>query len=198
MGEQGKKSLIRDAVRTRRQMLTSKQVKYYGDVFAEQFLESEDDDLIKAINECKCIALYSAVRGELPCDGVADYFLKKGVRVCYPVVKGREMDFYEVKSLSSMKKGAYGIPEPDTDCPKVEPGEIDIMIVPAIAYNDEGIRLGQGGGYYDKYVNAALNQAKYPLLVGACYDFQIYSALPVEPHDIAVDMIMCVYTGDDE
>ena len=199
MSENGKKALIRDAVRTRRAMLEPELVKYYGEVLSEQFLESDDEELVRDIKACNCIAVYSSVRGEIPCDGIAKYFMDKGATVCYPRVNGSEMEFYKVTDVDAqMTKGAYNIPEPNESATKVDSSEIDIMIVPAIAFNDEGIRLGQGGGYYDKYISKASSKGKVPLLVGACYDFQIYSALPVEAHDIAVDVIMCVYTGEDE
>lgn len=199
MNEAAKKSQIRDAIRTRRNMLEPEMVKYYGDVLTEQFVDTEDKDLRKLISAAQCIAVYSAVNGELPCDGIADFFLANGRTVCYPRVKGDIMEFYEVTDRDSqMSCGAYNIPEPKVSQRKIYPEDIDLMIVPAIAFNDEGLRLGQGGGYYDRYLNLAESKGNLPYTVGVCYDFQIYSALPVERHDRAVDCIMCVFTGDDE
>ena len=194
-----KKAQIRDVIRSRRQSLEPADVKYYGEVLAEQIIGVKDKEFKNIINSAKTIAVYSAVNGELPCDGVAEYFAKNNKAICYPKVNGGTMDFYEITDKKAqMVKGAYGILEPDGTTAIVKPEDIDIMIVPAIAYNDEGLRLGQGGGYYDKYLALAMGKGKVPYTIGVCYDFQIYSALPVEAHDLAVDCIMCVYTGDDE
>lgn len=199
MNEAAKKSQIRDAIRTRRSMLDPEQVKKYDELLAEQLIETEDKDLLKIISSAECIAVYSAVNGELPCDGIADFFLQNGRTVCYPRVKGDTMDFYEITDRESqMSMGAYNIPEPKMSQRKIYPQDIDLMIVPAIAFNDEGLRLGQGGGYYDRYLNEAETKGRIPYTIGVCYDFQIYSALPVEKHDRAVDCILCIYTGDDE
>lgn len=199
MSSAAKKSQIRDAIRTRRAMLEDKQIKEYADILAEQFIDTDDKELRKIIGSAQTVAVYSAVRGELPCDGITKFFTDQGRTVCFPKVKGDEMEFYEITDMDSqMTTGAYSIPEPKGNTRKIYPQDIDIMIVPAIAYNDEGLRLGQGGGYYDRYLNQAEAKGKIPYTIGVCYDFQIYSALPVEPHDRAVDCIMCVYTGDDE
>lgn len=107
------------------------------------------------------------------------------------------MEFCEVKDLEmDFSIGAYNIPEPRKDMRKVMPEEIDLMIVPAVAFTDDGIRLGQGGGYYDRFLNKMAAKNKAPYTIGVCYDFQIYSALPVESHDYAVDCVLCACVTD--
>lgn len=193
-----RKSQIRDSIRQQRRMLSPEQVASYDKILAEQFLRTSDRELRAIISSAECIALYKAVNGELPCDGIADFFLKNNRTICYPRVKGDTMEFYEITDpASQFTEGAYGIQEPKLGQRKIYPKDIDLMIVPAVAYNDEGIRLGQGGGYYDRWLQSAMSSGKYPYTIGVCYDFQIYSALPVEKHDQAVDCIMCIYTGDD-
>ena len=199
MNESIRKSQIRDSIRLQRRMLTQEQIADYDRILAEQFLSTDDRELRSIISSAETIALYKAVNGELPCDGIADFFMKNGRTVCYPRVKGDEMEFYEVTDFDSqLTKGTYGILEPKTTQRKIYPSDIDLMIVPAVAFNDEGIRLGQGGGYYDRWLAMAEKNGKLPYTIGVCYDFQIYSALPVEKHDRAVDCIMCVYTGDNK
>ena len=105
------------------------------------------------------------------------------------------MNFYYCPSLEDkyFETGAYKISEPASGLEKAEPRDIDIAVIPAIAYNEEGTRLGQGGGYYDKYF--AQTDA---LLVGVCYDFQICSELPFDEHDLTVDILLPVMTEDYE
>lgn len=198
MNDSLKRTQIRDAIRARRSMLTKEQCESFDKVLSSQFVSVSDKSLRSIISSAECIALYKAVKGELPCDGIAEFFRENNRTVCYPKVRGDEMDFYEITDPESQfTEGAYGIPEPKSGLRKIYPGDIDLMIVPALAYSEDGTRLGQGGGYYDRWLNDAAGKGKAPYTIGVCYDFQIYSALPVQPHDYAVDCIMCVYTEDD-
>lgn len=199
MNDSLKRTQIRDAIRSRRSMLTKEQCESYDKVLSSQFVSVSDKSLRSIISSAECVALYKAVKGELPCDGIAEFFLENKRTICYPKVKGDDMEFYEITDPGSQfTEGAYGIPEPKSGLRKIYPGDIDLMIVPALAYSEDGMRLGQGGGYYDRWLNNAAKNGKAPYTIGVCYDFQIYSALPVQEHDYAVDCIMCVYTEDDE
>lgn len=198
MNDSAKRSQIRDMIRSRRSMLTKEQCEGFDKILAEQFISVSDKELKKLISSAECIALYKAVKGELPCDGIADFFLENKRTICYPKVKGDDMEFFEVTDpKSQFTLGAYDIPEPKSGLRKIYPGDIDLMIVPALAYSEDGSRLGQGGGYYDRWLNSAAKAGKAPYTIGVCYDFQIYSALPVQDHDYGVDCIMCVYTEDE-
>ncbi len=193
------KSQIRTSVRICREALEEDQVRNAGRVLAENLTSIEDEELEQILADAKTVALYCAVRGELPCDDVAELFLSRGCTVCYPRVRGEEMDFYEVTDRGSqLTEGSYGIPEPKQTCRKIDAGSIDIMLVPAVAYTEDGSRLGRGGGYYDRWLNSASLAGKMPYTIGVCYDFQVYSALPVESHDHAVDMVLCVVTEEDD
>lgn len=187
------KSQIRDSIRQQRMLLTEEQIQNADKILADEFINIEDEELRKLISSAETVALYKAVRGELACDKIAEFFYKNGRTVCYPKVKGDVIEFFEVTDPESqLSEGAYGILEPKSTCRKVYPKDISLMLVPAVAYTDDGYRLGQGGGYYDRWLNSAAANNEVPFTVGVCYDFQMYSALPVEKHDYAVDMVLCV------
>lgn len=193
MNESIRKTQIREIIRSRRVMIDEETAKKADDILLEQFLSVPDKDFQKIISSAKCVALYSAIRGELPCNGIAKFFMDNLRTVCYPRVKGDTMDFYEVfDEKKDFTIGSYGLAEPKSTCRKIHPDEIDLMIVPALAYSEGGQRLGQGGGYYDRYLNAAEKLGHVPFTCGVCYDFQVYSSLPLEPHDRIVDVILAV------
>ena len=71
------------------------------------------------------------------------------------------------------------------DCPRVEPAEIDLILVPGTAFDVRGHRIGQGGGYYDRYLNRTR-----AVRVGVCHDFALLSAVPSEAHDARMDIVV--------
>lgn len=186
------KSQIRENVRKQRMQLSKKQIEDAAKVLAEHVINDGDPQLVEEIAKANTIALYRSVNGELSCDAITEHFVKAGKTICFPRVKGDTMDFYEIKDLDSdFSLGSYDIPEPKQDMRKVYPNDIDLIFVPAVAYTQDGARLGQGGGYYDRYLNQ-FGAGKKPVTVGICYDFQVYSALPVESHDYMVDYVLVV------
>ena len=189
------KALIRQEIRARRSALTDTMLLKIGRDIPEMFFSVDDEDFAARLSKAKTVALYRASQGELPADDLAKAFIKKGIKVCFPKIEDGAMNFYYCASLEGklFEQGAYGIEEPVAGLEKVLPADIDIAVIPAIAYNEEGTRLGQGGGYYDKFF--AQTEA---LLVGICYDFQICSELPFEEHDLTVDFLLPVMTEDYE
>lgn len=192
------KSQIRSSIREQRSLLTEEQIADGREILKENLMAHDlDQELRQRISSAKCVALYRAVRGELSCDGVFDYLKGLNKKICFPKVKGDNIEFYSVKDLElDFSIGAYDIPEPRSDLQRIQPEDIDLMLVPAVAFTDDGIRLGQGGGYYDRFLNSLAAKNKAPYTIGVCYDFQMYSALPVETHDYAVDCVLCVCVTD--
>ena len=173
------KSQIRDNVRKQRILLTKEQIEDAAEVLAEHVTKDGSPEIMEKVAAAKTIALYRAVNGELSCDDIAKFFIENGKTVCFPRVKGETMDFYEVKDLESdFSIGSYNVPEPKNNMRKVYPSDIDLIFVPAVAYTNDGARLGQGGGYYD----ALLPRLRCPT-VCVCREALLSDAVPVEPHD---------------
>ena len=195
MGIKEDKALIRQEIRARRSALTDTMLLKIGKDIPDLVFSVDDPDLEAKLGSAKTVALYRSSQGELPVDELAKSLIKKGIKVCFPKIENGEMNFYYCPSLEGkyFTEGAYGISEPAEGLEKSEPGDIDIAVIPAIAYNEEGTRLGQGGGYYDRFF--AQTDA---LLVGICYDFQICSEIPFEEHDLTVDILLPVMTEDYE
>lgn len=97
------------------------------------------------------------------------------------------MDAVEISSLKNLKKDKYGILEPDELIPAVKKEDIDLIILPGVAFDKSGGRLGYGGGYYDKYLNSCPQDI---CKVALCYDFQIVENVPVEEHDVKANDVI--------
>ena len=96
------------------------------------------------------------------------------------------MTFHRVTSHCDLTIGKFGILEPLPSAPEITPDNLDTMICPGIAFSLSGIRLGQGGGYYDRYLAKTIKAR----LIGVAFDLQIQDMLPSDPHDIAMHEII--------
>jgi 5-formyltetrahydrofolate cyclo-ligase len=105
---------------------------------------------------------------------------------CLP---GRQLCFGRADSQDDLLPDAFGIPAPPPDAPLWTPETgRTVCIVPALAFDRQGYRLGYGGGYYDRFL--ALEPG-HPT-IALCYDFQVCDALEPESHDIPVDMVFSI------
>ncbi len=108
---------------------------------------------------------------------------RSDLSLAYPrIIAPGKMVFYHTASLSSLHPGSFGILEPDPCFPIAAPDELDFILCPGLAFTQNGHRLGQGGGYYDRY----LPKATQSQLIGICFTEQILDQLPVEDHDFHV------------
>lgn len=130
------------------------------------------------------VALYAALPDEpqsMP--SIAKWSRDK--RIVLPRVEGDVMRFYDY-APKQMQSGAFGINEPQglTPCP---PEEIELMVVPGVAFTPEGKRMGRGKGFYDKYLSQSDFCAR---TVGVCFREQVVNDIPTDHHDRCVDKVI--------
>ncbi len=155
-------------------------------IFADEKIENNLLYVPEYIDAVK-VFVYCGVGDEVKTDGIIKRLFADGKRVFVPLCYGSgEMDAVEIDSLSDVVKGRYGIPEPIDNSRKISPSELDMIIVPGIAFGEDGTRLGRGAGYYDRYIEKAVN-AK---LVALCRTSNLLPTVPHEAHDKAVDVIV--------
>lgn len=104
--------------------------------------------------------------------------------LCLP---GRQLRFHAVRNVDTdMQPGAMNIPEPAPHTPAVAPEEIDILVVPGVAFTSNGDRMGYGGGFYDRFIPRCLNAT----ILALAFDEQMVDVLPTEPHDLRISTII--------
>ena len=139
---------------------------------------------LEAYRNANTIFCYVGIRQEIQTFPILNAMLEQGKRVAVPRCIGAGvMEAREIRSLSQLKPGAYGIPEPGRDLPVVSPKEIDLAFVPCLSCNGRGVRLGQGGGYYDRYLSECR-----ALRAALCREKMVWEEIPWERHDILMDM----------
>ncbi len=104
-----------------------------------------------------------------------------GKTVAYPRVHDSWLELLQVDHPAALAAGRWKLREPARDEKRlVAPGELDLVLIPGVAFTSDGCRLGRGGGYYDRLL-ATLGPAAHKL--GVCYHVQLVEEIPTEPHD---------------
>lgn len=128
---------------------------------------------------------YLPMSEEINFNPVIEKMLELGIRVAAPkTLKGGRLENLLLSSLQELEDGVFGTRHPAGN--KLYTGPYDIIIVPGLAFDHYGNRLGYGGGYYDRFLPTHPEAYK----VALCYDFQLINGLPLEPHDIQLDAIL--------
>jgi 5-formyltetrahydrofolate cyclo-ligase len=134
------------------------------------------------------IAFYAALPDELPTRACFEAALERGCCALFPAVEGeRRLVFRPVERWEDLRPGRYGVPEPPKTGPAVRPTKADLVLVPGVAFDADGHRLGRGGGCYDA---AFPPGASAPLLYGVGFEFQVLDAVPHGSRDRRMDAIV--------
>jgi 5-formyltetrahydrofolate cyclo-ligase len=135
------------------------------------------------------IALYAALPYELPTRHLFDVVIEKcGAALLPRTVDPLGLEFFAVERWEALRPGAFGVLEPPADGAAVRLGPGDVVVVPGVAFDPDGYRLGHGKGYYDRAFAAELGDS--PTLVGFGYEFQIVDAVPHDERDRQMDAIV--------
>ena len=136
----------------------------------------------------KTIGGYIPIGDELDCRPALAVVAAMGVRVCLPVVgpRGERLRFRQWQPGENLVTGPLGTFHPSPDAPTVDP---DVLLVPVVAFDGRGHRLGRGGGYYDSTL-AALRAERTVLAIGLAFDIQEVLEVPAEPNDQPLDMVI--------
>lgn len=134
------------------------------------------------------IAGYWPIRSEIDPRPLLSFMREKGVRLCLPVVLGKEtIAFREFLPDAELVQTGFGTMGPDKNAPLVDPA---IMLMPLAGFDNRGHRLGYGAGHYDRALARFAERGLEPLLIGMAFDCQEVAHVPNEPHDIALHQIL--------
>ena len=133
---------------------------------------------------------YVAIKGELSPAGALGYVRDSGGTVALPRVSDTppRLRFHSLPTGVRLRPGRFGLSEPPETAPEIKVGELAAMIVPGLAFDPAGRRLGFGGGYYDGVIDDA--RAARVAVIGFAYDFQIVDRCPAGAGDRSVDLIV--------
>ena len=173
------KKELRRTIRERKRAMTEEEIVSRSEKLGHLFAQSE------AYKAAKTLYGYLPYNQEKQTITILEQALKDGKRVAVPKVYGEEMKFLYLDDLTKVSKGYAGIPEPIADGP-VADDETALVLMPGLAFDPQGHRIGYGGGFYDKFLAAEPNHPTLAL----CYEFQLLPELDTEEHDIPVGTVL--------
>ena len=173
------KKELRRSIREQKRAMSEEEIVQRSEALGKLFLESE------AYKNAKTIYGYLPYNQEVRTVPMLEQALRDGKRVAVPKCYGDEMKFIFMDDLSKVEKGYANIPEPIADEP-IADDTTALVLMPGLAFDKEGHRIGYGGGFYDKFLEAEPNHPTLAL----CYAFQMLPHLETEAHDIPVDYVL--------
>ena len=173
------KKELRRAIREKKRAMTEDEIENRSAKLAQLLYASD------AYRNAQTIYGYLPYNQEVRTVPMLEQALRDGKRVAVPKVFGDEMKFLYLEDLTQVTKGYAGIPEPIADEPEAQ-DRTALVLMPGLAFDPQGHRIGYGGGFYDKFLAAEPNHPTLAL----CYDFQLLPELETEEHDIPVDTVL--------
>lgn len=173
------KNLLRQMIRARKQEMTAEEICRRSEILGQM------------LSRCECYQRAGTLYGYLPFNQevrlvpILEQALREGKRIALPRMEGRELVFHYMTDFTRIVPGPKGIPEPSRELPIAREEEA-LVILPGLAFDPSGNRMGYGGGYYDRFL---AREPKHPT-IALCYDFQMVARLEPEPHDIPVQRVL--------
>lgn len=146
---------------------------------------------LKEFEEAETILFYASFNGEVDTFEMMKRGLQLGKRIALPMIISEDKKIVPalIKDVDlSLETGPYGIKQPKQEGLRpLLPDQLDLVVVPGVAFDCDGHRLGRGAGYYDRFLSESCSGTPS---VGLAFDFQVVDALPHDPHDCAVSFVI--------
>lgn len=177
-----RKKRIRQEIRARVAALDSGYCQQADQAIAETLFQTRE------YQDVGSICCYVGTGREIDTAPILLDAWKRGKTVGVPRCVGKgEMEVCQISSMEDLEPGSYGIPEPGRHCRILSPEDLELIIVPCLACTKKGVRLGYGGGYYDRYLTRTRTDAAK---IALCRERILCEEIPQESHDIPMDLVI--------
>lgn len=187
---QGEKVRLRRQMHVRLGAVTRDEARAAGAAIADRL------GLWTAWREAACVGLFASRLDEVDTHFLIERAIRDGKQLLLPrMTDVVGLEFAIVSDPSQLRPGRFGIREPDPDSPVVQLDRGTLLLVPGLAFDRNGGRLGRGGGYYDRALERVPNDDQHrPTMIGIGFAFQILERVPMTPLDVRLDGVV----SDDE
>ena len=173
------KKALRASIRDQKRAMSTQEIEHLSAVLADKFFETNQ------YKNASTIYGYLPYNQEVRTVPILERALLDGKKVAVPKVVDDQMIFVIMDDLSKVEKGYAGIPEPILDEPEADDPNA-LVLMPGLAFDPQGHRIGYGGGFYDRFLEKEPNHPT----VALCYAFQVFPELETQEHDIPVDLVL--------
>lgn len=178
------KKILRKQISSVKKLIPLEEKIRRSDAVMERLLEHPE------YKNSKKILFYWSMDDEVFTKQTVIQAYNEGKEVYLPVVEGDNLRIRLFEGAAAMVAGeSFAIPEPSDDSPEVFIDDIDLVVVPGVAFDAQCSRMGRGKGYYDRLLSAATKEGR-PYTIGVCFDFQLVPKVPVEECDKPLDCVI--------
>jgi 5-formyltetrahydrofolate cyclo-ligase len=144
--------------------------------------------VLPEVLDARTVLSYQAMPEEIDPGPALERLRLLGVTIVFPRIEGPGiLGLHVVEPDTVLLSGPFGLAEPPADAPTVEPSAVDVVLMPGVAFDSAGRRLGHGGGYFDRLIPQLRGDC---CLLGVAFDVQVVDEVPTEPHDARVDAVV--------
>lgn len=182
MNKQEKKFIRSEILEKRGKISQEEKLKWDEKIF-EELINRE------VYKKASVIFAYVSYDNEVDTHKIINHAIKSGKTICVPKIasKAEGMKIFKINSFEDLEIGYFGIQEPKNYCVEVKGEEVDLILMPGVAFDREGGRIGYGGGFYDRFLQ---NKKVHGFKLAVTYNFQILDNIPMEDYDVKVDDII--------
>lgn len=181
-----KKQIRREKLKIRREM-NIEEKSNYDKIIKDKFFESS------FYKESENIFIYISYDSEINTKDIITRAIKEGKKIYVPRTEfsTKLMNAVIIENFDNLVESRYGILEPKKDEPFIDPNDLDLIVVPGVAFDKNGGRVGYGAGYYDRYFKRINNENKSKIVkLALAYDFQLMDKVPTDEEDVLIDAVM--------
>lgn len=179
-------------LRQRAKLALRKQLRAVRETLPVSACDARSEQIAKRVlalpevQNATTVLAFASIRNEVRTRPMIEAMHEAGKRVALPRVVDDTLVLHLAERDAALVEGAFSVPEPPQDAPRVDPSDVDLALIPALAVDPKGHRIGYGGGYYDRLL-PALRKAT---ACAVAYDFQLIAEVPTQTFDVAVDLIV--------
>lgn len=165
----------------RRDALTKLQIESFSDEIASRLW------MVPGSEKARRIGVYASIGSEVHTDRIINELLRRKKHVFATRIEKPDLVFKRIEGLNDLHKGTFKIRQPSKDLPTASVKDLDVILIPGIAFDERGHRIGFGAGYYDRCLE---KRDPRTLLIALAYELQIIEHIDTHQHDVPVDLIV--------
>lgn len=174
---------IRMQILQHRELLDLNTRRQWDEVIFNKLINSE------VYKKANTIFAFVSFKSEVDTHKIIKYAIEDKKTICVPRIESKQkgMEIFKIDGFEQLKKGYFGILEPLESCPAIDSKELDLILIPGVAFDRQGGRVGYGAAFYDRFLSS-LNKKVHKIALA--YQIQVLNNIPMDEHDVRIDGVI--------